>query len=486
MQLKLKKIHFLVMKSYIGPLVLTFFIALFILLMQFLWKYVDDLVGKGLEWYIIAELLFYASATFVPLALPLAILLASLMTFGNLGEHYELVAMKSSGLSLRKIMMPLMGLSILISIGAFYFSNNILPRANLKFHSILYDVRKQRLSLNIKEGVFYKGIDGFVIRVAHKDEDGITLRDIMIYDHRGGVGNTNVTLAEYGTMEISPDQKSLSFTLYNGNNYSEDTEGRKKYKSRPFRRTSFSKQTRRFGLAGFELNRTDESLFRNNYHMFNIRQLAQSRDSLEVELKERNAEVTRTLIAGFNHFALTDTLATDYAVPLEGKPIDTLLAAYDVEMKGRILESALSAARNTKERIRAIAMDQEYRERKIRKHEVEFHRKFTLSFACLILFFIGAPLGAIIRKGGLGMPVVVSVLMFVVYHISSMMGEKFAKELVIPAWQGMWLASAIFLPLGAFLTLKATTDAPLLDADHWRKIIRSRFVKKEKSKPLSG
>ena len=483
-KLKLKKIHFLVIKSYIGPLVLTFFIAIFILLMQFLWKYVDDLVGKGLEWYIIGELLFYASATFVPLALPLAILLSSIMTFGNLGEHYELVAMKSSGLSLKKIMAPLVVLSVAISISAFYFSNNILPRANLKFHSILYDVRQHRLAFNIEPGVFYKGIDGFVIRASAKEEDGSTLRDMMIYDHRGRSGNTNVTLAETGRMEISPDQRTVIFTLFNGHNYNEETEGRKKLETRPFQRSTFREQVRRFDLSGFELNRTDESLFRNNYHMFNTAQLRYARDSLQQELVEKKQDIRRTLITNFNHLMLTDTLPTDNLVPQANRSYDSLLHSLGRPALQRIFESALSSARNIRERISSIAYDHEYRARKIRKHEVELHRKFTLSFACLILFFIGAPLGAIIRKGGLGMPLVMSVLMFVVYHISSMMGEKFAKELVIPAWQGMWLASALFLPLGVFLTIKATTDAPLLDADGYRKRIErllDRFSRKKQS-----
>jgi lipopolysaccharide export system permease protein len=471
MLLNMKKIHLMVVRSYIGPLILTFFIALFILLMQFLWKYVDELVGKGLEWYIIAELLFYASATFVPMALPLAILLSSLMTFGNFGEHYELVAMKSAGLSLRRIMAPLVILSFLISIGAFYFSNNILPRANLKFHSILYDVRKQRLALNIKEGVFYKGIDGFVIRVGEKEEDGKTLRNIMIYDHRNRQGNTSLTTAESGTMEITPDQKYLMFHLFDGHNYDEEVEGRKKQLSRPFRRTAFEEQSRRFDLSGFELNRTDENLFRSNYRMFNINQLTVARDSLRKELNDKRVDMRINLIRHLSHYASTDTIAVKQ-LSVREVDWDTMFLAHGEKDRWRYIETALSNARSAKERIRANRADHEWRNRNIRKHEVEYHRKFTLSFACLILFFIGAPLGAIIRKGGLGMPVVVSILLFVIFHVSSMTGERLSKEMVVPTWQGMWIASAIFLPLGVFLSIKATTDAPLMDADGWRKMFR--------------
>ncbi|MDD3744391.1 MAG: LptF/LptG family permease, partial [Lentimicrobiaceae bacterium] len=222
----MKKLYHLILRSYLGPLILTFFIALFILVMQFLWKYIDDLVGKGLQWQMVAELLFYASATFVPLALPLAILLSSLMTFGNLGERYELVAIKSAGISLRTAMKPLIILSVFISIFAFFFSNNVLPLANLKFKSILYDVRQQKLAINIREGIFYDGIEGYVMRVGKKEDDGETIRDVMIYDHSSRMGNSNVTHADWGTMKQSADGEVLELTLYDGYNYDEKMDSR--------------------------------------------------------------------------------------------------------------------------------------------------------------------------------------------------------------------------------------------------------------------
>ena len=209
------------LKSFLGPFVFTFFVALFILLLQFLWKYIDDLVGKGLEWYIIAKLMFYASSTFVPLALPLAILLSSIMTFGNLGEHYELVSIKAAGVSLREAMKPLAILALLISLGAFMFSNYVLPVANLKFGSLLYDVRQQKLAFNINEGIFYNGLENVVIQVGRKNKDNKTIYDVKIYDHNRRMGNTNVTLAQKGVMELSPDKQKMIFTLYDGNSYSE-------------------------------------------------------------------------------------------------------------------------------------------------------------------------------------------------------------------------------------------------------------------------
>ena len=247
---RMKKLDTFILRSYLGPLVMTFFIALFILLMQFVWKYIDDLVGKGLEWYIIVKLLLYASSTFVPLALPLSILLSSLMMFGNLGEHYELVTMKAAGISLSRIMRPLIIVSIFISAVAFYFSNVVLPFANLKFLSLLYDVREKKLAFNLKEGVFYDGIEGFVIRVGKKDKDGNTIRDIMVYDHTKHLGNVSLTCAEWGRMELSKDKRFLVFRLYNGTNYEERVDLRSYESTRPFQRTSFKEQYQMFDQIG--------------------------------------------------------------------------------------------------------------------------------------------------------------------------------------------------------------------------------------------
>lgn len=468
----MKKVSKLVLKAYIGPLLLTFFIALFVLLMQFLWKWVDELVGKGLEWNIVAELLFYASATFVPLALPLAILLASLMTFGNLGERYELVAMKASGISLRRIMMPLIVLSLVIGIAAFFFSNIILPVANLKFRSILYDVRQQKLALNIREGVYYNGIDGYTIRVGIKEKDEKTLRDIMIYDHTDKMGNTNLTLADSGTMEITADERYMVLTLYNGKNYFEDVD-RKNQASRPFRESRFEESQRRFDLSAFSMVRTDEELFRKNYQMLNIRQLEEAIDSMDLQMATKTDEFVSSFTNNYFHYrnrylATTDPLSAQDSVYLwKGDFLDSFISTDKI----RVVENALNTARNLKV---TIGYHKDYLKDKnlsITKHRIEWQRKFTLSFACLILFFVGAPLGAIIRKGGLGLPLVVSIVLFVMYHILSTTGFKYAREGVLTPFEGMWLASAVFLPVGIFLTFKATTDSPLMDTDYWKKMV---------------
>ncbi len=446
--------------------------------MQFLWRYIDDLVGKGLEWYVITELLFYASSTFVPLALPLAILLSSLMTFGNLGEHYELVAMKAAGISLRKIMMPLIVLSVIISLIAFYFSNNVLPIANLKFKSLLYDIRQQKLALDIKEGIFYTDLDGFVIRVEKKDKDNNNMiRDIMIYDHRQKKGNTNLTVADSGRMELTPDGMNLIFTLYNGYNYQEKTDQRGYKKTNPYQRTKFREEFRKFNLMDFELSRTNEDLFKSNYSMLNLRQLKKAEDSLMTQLNNRKEKIPVSMKKNFYFFNRIDS-AKQATFSTDKLYTTNLLESKTKHEKIKIIDEATNRCRRVRDNLSFNKKDFESRNKLIFKHQAEWHRKFTLSFACFVLFFIGAPLGAIIRKGGLGLPVVVSVLFFVLFHIISITGEKSVKSGVIDANIGMWIAPVVLLPLGIFLTYKATTDSPLLDADAWIKIFKKVFKRK--------
>jgi len=463
-----KKIYVLIIKSFLGPFVLTFFIALFILLMQFLWKWVDELVGKGLEWNILTELLFYASATFVPLALPLAILLSSLMTFGNLGENNELVAMKAAGISLRKIMMPLIFLSLLTGVGAFLFSNYVLPVANLKFRSILFDVRQQKLAFNIKAGIYYNGIDGYVIRVGVKEKDEKTIRHVMIYDHIGRTGNSNLTIADSGRMETTPDQKYLLVTLYHGTNYDDMADRSNPYKM-TMRRTAFEKEERRFDLSAFAMTRTNEDLFKRHYQMLNIQQLQKAIDSLHKETQQRSQSYSNLFIRNYTFFRPVDD--TSYRTETDTmKALNPdFLSNFPPQERIKIVESALNAARNLRIGIDSQNAYLESKNKLIVAHEIEWHRKFTLSFACIILFFIGAPLGAIIRKGGLGLPLVVSVFLFVMYHILSTTGFKYAQQGVMTAFTGMWLASAVFLPIGILLTFKATSDSPILDMDSWKK-----------------
>jgi len=465
--------------------------------MQFLWKYIDDLVGKGLEGDVIAQLLFYASATFVPMALPLAILLSSLMTFGNLGEHYELVAMKAAGISVWKIMRPLVILSVVISITAFLFSNYVQPYANLKFQSLLYDVRQQKLAFDITEGVFYHGIENYVIRVGEKDKDGRTIYDVKIYDHTDRLGNIKVTTAESGYMEMSPDQQSIIFTLFDGYAYTDIVSERNYRENRPFERTAFKQQRIRFDLSEFNMNRTKEDLFKSHYTMLNIKQLNLSVDSLDERFQERKDRYKSSFQRRFQNLSTLDTSAKvmktvsaiDEAdsLSLNSNQQDTLyklkwplITNFDKKEKTTMLDMALTAARSARDNVIFNKNDFNYQQENIRKHLIAWHKKFTLSIACLILFFIGAPMGAIIRKGGLGLPVVMAVLFFVIYHITSITGEKAAKVGDLDIVTGVWLSSIVLFPMGLFLTFKATTDAALLDVDSWKKMIKKIVPTKKK------
>ncbi len=481
----MKKLNLYMLKSYLGPFVFTFFIALFILLLQFLWKYIDDLVGKGLEWYIIAKLMFYASSTFVPLALPLAILLSSLMTFGNMGEHYELVAMKAAGISLRKAMKPLVILSLLISISAFLFSNYVLPVANLKFGSLLYDVRQQKLAFNISEGIYYHGLEGFVIRVGKKAKDNKTIYDVKIYNHSKNQGNVTVTTAESGTMQLSPDKKNLIFTLYDGYTYNDITNVARYRVSRPFEVTKFKKQILNFDLSQFQLNRTNEDLFKSHYSMLNIQQLNYSIDSLSNKHINASNRYLNNFLKKYSYLEDSIPLLPESKTELKTDSlVMPVLDNFDLKNRKDIMEIALRGARSAKENIIAFNKELKTRKQVITKHEVVWHQKFKLSIACFIFFFIGAPLGAIIRKGGLGLPVVVSVVFFVLYHVVSMTGEKAVKTGEWNVEFGLWLSTLIVLPLGLFLTYKATSDAQLMDTESWNNMFKK--LKLNKSKDLNG
>ncbi len=464
----MKKLHKLVLQSYIGPFFVTFFIALFILLMQFLWKYIDDLVGKGLEWYVIGELLFYASATFVPLALPLAVLLSSIMTMGKMGEHYELVAFKSAGISLRRIMWPMVMISFVLVLAAFFFSNNVLPVANLKSLSLLYDVRQHRPAFNITEGIYYHGIDNFVIRVDEKTNGGNTLKGIKIYDHSEGRGNVNLTLAEWGTMAVTPDQRHLILSLYNGTNYQEAGSASPTDPDRPFQRLHFDKQVRKFDLSMFELERTDEELFKGNFRMLNLSQLVFFEDSLSTELDRRKDSYIQSYRRRFAQMPYPEAENNDLISPEDYQRIDMDFICKSSINERMMLQNAMDIIRSNRNLVERSHQEFRDRQRILARYQIEFHRKFALSFACIVLFLIGAPLGAIIRKGGFGLPLVVSVLLFVVFHVISMMGEKMVREGVLEAHQGMWLSSIVLLPVGILLTYKATTDSPVLDMDIYK------------------
>ncbi len=458
----------------------TFCITLFLLLMQFLWKYIDDLVGKGLEFTVIAELLIYTTAGLVPMALPLAILLASIMTFGNMGEYSELTALKSAGIPLHKIMMPLIILIIIISGSAFFFSNNVLPHANLKMRSLLYDIQQKRPELQIREGVFYNDIDGYSIKISERNYHTNMLYDVMIYDHTSEDGNKHVTVADSGLMRMTEDKSHLVTTLYNGHNYieMEDMQSLGPDPTFPHRRDEFDEQVIIMDLSGFALERTDEDLFRQNYQMMNLSQLEYYRDSLYNHISRlADSYVTRMLRTNIirhepGYSGSTDPEKLGKREPFDIVAVEDTIPEYQ---KAGAYEHALTQARSARSQISSSRTSIDWNIRYMRRHEMEWQRKFTLSFACFIFFFIGAPLGAIIRKGGLGMPVVVSVLFFIFYYVIDVSAEKFIRENVILAFPGMWISSIILLPIGIFLTYKAVNDSSIMNIDTYINGVKKLF-----------
>jgi lipopolysaccharide export system permease protein len=460
----IKKLDIFIVKSYVGPFLATFFVSLFLLLMQFLWKYIDDMVGKGLEGTVILELLWYASAALVPMALPLATLLASIMTFGNLGEFNELMAIKAAGVPLQRIMRPLIFFNVIIAIAAFFFSNNILPYTNLKMGALLYDVRQQRPELNIRKGIFFTGIDGIIMKIKDKDPKTNLMKNVMIYDHRGQNGNLNVTVAESATMVMSKNRQYLFFTLYNGEHYEEVREqGRYNSMRRnyPHERESFKEQQVVFELTGYKFSRTSTELFKSNYQMLNLKQLEFAQDSLRKDYKNRLRYLMKR---NLDEYFFKSLARTKYNLDTNINA-DKMFAQYNLQQKIEAIDYALEDMRSAKIAYNNMIDDLEARRGWLSRHETEWHKKFTLSVACLILFFIGAPFGAIVRKGGLGMPVVISVVFFLMYYIISMMGEKYVKSGEATALVGMWFASAVMLPMGIYFTYKAATDSQIINLD---------------------
>lgn len=442
---------------------------MFVLVMQFLWLWIDELVGKGLGWKVIGELLLYQSTTLVPLAIPISVLLSCIMTFGNLGQHYEMVAMKSAGIPLRKIMAPIFVFCLLLSVLAFYIANIVVPDSVLKARLLLYDVQQKKPALNIREGLFYNGIENFSIKVGKKSADGKKIEEVMIYDHISNKGNSALVVAERGKMEMSADSSYLFFTLYNGTRYEElPSDGPKN--TLPFDRTEFKMQEMVLDLTGFKLSRTSEDLFKNNYQMLNIAELEDEADSIRREIRAKDAGFAGSIKSFFHIYDTLNQFRKPDPDVLQKRHIPD---NFTEKERPQMITLALNQARTVKGIAEFSVSEKEMNEEYLRKIWMEWHRKFTLSIACLLFFFIGAPFGTIIRKGGLGMPMVSAVIIFVLYYMIMVTGEKFAKEGVMSPLLGTWLASFVMIPLGAFLTYKASIDSSLFSAEAYLRFFKN-------------
>ncbi len=471
----LKKMDSYLLKTFLGLFSMTFLICVFILLMQFLWMHVNDLVGKGVEVTVLAEFFIYAAASVVPLALPLAILLASLMTFGNLGEKFELTAMKSAGVSLFRIMRPLAISIAFICVGAFYFSNNILPISQVKLWSLIFSLRQKSPEMEIPTGEFYDGITGYNIYVQNKDPQTGLLHGMKIYDMSHGFQNAAVIVADSGRVFFTADNKYLLLKLYNGESFENLDQKQQRAtnsgKRIPFRRESFQEKQL---LIDFdtEFNRYDESVMSDQHVSKDVVKLIASIDSVQNIALERSREQSAEMISTtyFGRDRIKNRILPEVAQEEQSNwDVDSLYAKFDSRSQERALAQAIEKARSMRDKVDYNAITLNDSQRYIRRHAIELHRKFTLAFACLIFFFIGAPLGAIIRKGGLGAPIVISVIMFIIYYIIDNTGYKMAREALWPVTPGMWLSSAILLPIGIFLTYKAATDSALLNPEAWIK-----------------
>jgi len=469
----IKKIDVYLLRNFLGLFAATFFIAIFILLMQFMWIHVNDLVGKGIGLDVLAEFFIYATASVIPLALPLAILLSSLIAFGNFAEKFELTAMKAAGISLFRIMRPLTIAIAILSVGAFFFSNNVLPKSQMKLWALIFSLRQKSPELQIPVGEFYDEISGYHIYVHGKTPKG-ELLNIMIYDYSDGFENAKVMVADTGRMASSADKHYLVLNLVNGESFENLNQKQQRAtgttKNIPYRRETFTHKQILIDFAT-DFNRYDESILEDQHVSKNVAQLKHSIDSVHVVSLERGREQSTKLVQEryFGREQRHELVLPTAITPEEHTiyNLDTLWASLDIQRKRQVLTVAEEKARTYRDQIEYNALLLEDAQRYIRKHEIEMHRKFTLAFACLIFFFIGAPLGAIIRKGGLGAPVVISVIMFIIYYIIDNTGYKMAREALWPCWAGMWLSSFVLLPIGIFLTYKAATDSPLFNPEAW-------------------
>ncbi|MCS3796635.1 LptF/LptG family permease [Niastella sp. OAS944] len=488
----IKKLDILVLRSFIGPFIATFFLTLFVLILQFFWLWIDDFVGKGMDTFTMLRLVLYLSATLVPLALPLAILLSSIMTFGNLGETFELVAIKSAGIGLLRFMLPLTVVAMLLSFLAFMFNNYVIPIANLRMKTLHYDIVNKKPAFDLKEGVFYTTIPDYAIKVSKKEKDSI-LHNVVIYENSTGPQD-NIVIAEKGIMRVSNNQRFLEFILYNGWRYEE--QGNRYSNDTKFIRLGFKEYKKVLDLSALAFNPTSDSAYKDRYEMLSNWQLSKNVDSLQKSLAKFTERDTRELQGYLTFSKYLDTGWVDVKAPpvkkgksfLEQLPDSLKMSPTDItkaSVKQNVLDQSISYANSLKSSIEGPSWDYEGKRKELRMTMMTYHEKITMSVAVLVLFLIGAPLGSIVRKGGIGTPVVFAVVFFVIFFLLNNFGKKFVKEDVLQPAAGMWLATAVLLPIAVFLIIKALNDSQLFNKEFYYRAFRAirKLVKKEKVVP---
>lgn len=523
----MKKVDKLILSSFLGPFILTFLVVVFILLNIHMLKYFDDIIGKDLGWDVIGQLLFYFAIFNTPVALPLAVLLSSLITFGNLGEHFELTAIKSLGISMVRSLVPIFGFVILLTIGAYLIGNYLVPKAALEAYSLLYDIKQKKPALDLRPGAFYNSIPDISIKVNEKEPDNGILKGIIIYDHRGRSGNRDVIKADSGRMYTILNDQYLKLELYNGFNYreggsGEDLSGRQESVEDSYRRTAFTKSQIVFDLSSFGLSRTDKKWFQNNRIMRNMNQLKEDMDSVRKVMRTEDISLYASSKSMFTYYSKKDSVvwpeevkrlkaARDSAAEAASNPQARDVTIFNQQEKITVVEApksiperitdhhrsasdslfskeysqreistALSQARMIKAQLLAYNTNLKVYETELRFYQIQWHKIIAQAIACIAMFLIGAPLGAIIKKGGLGVPVLMSILFFILFYVLSLMGEKWAKQEILSIPAGMWLANTILISIGLIFLKQARSDARLFDADFYHVVWDKIWIRLQK------
>ena len=461
----MKKLDQFILKSFVGPFVAILLVVVFILVMQFLWLYIDELVGKGLSFKVILEFLGWGSVTMLPLSLPLATLLASMMTLGTLGENNELLAIKAAGISLKRVLIPLGITCAIISVGAFFISNDLIPVAYNKIYTLRDDIGRTKEEIKIPTGTFYNGIDGYILRVNERNDETGIMHGVMVYNHTGNKGNTSLTLADSAMMKMSKDKSYLSFVLYSGTNYEETNDRKYRDTTLQFQKIDFNRQEMIIPLENYAFQKSDSSRFDDQVKSMNLKQLYHGQDSigrLDSTAKAENIVSVRNSRNLNYNMQLDTTIRQRYTSWF--KP-DSTIYWDDINREIAAIERAKREAEDMQMTLTTFSRERFQYTFTLRNIDIEILKKFALAIACFIFFFIGAPIGALIRKGGLGTPAIISVLFFVAYWVIDISGTKLARDGAVGPFHGVFFSSYILLPTGLFLSWKAINDSSVFNMD---------------------
>ena len=477
----MKRLDRFIIKSFIGPFIMTFLVVMFVLVLQFLWLYIDELVGKGLSFGVILEFMGWGAATLMPNALPLATLLASIMTLGGMGENNELLAMKAAGISLGRILTPLIAIALLISVGAFFVSNNLIPVAYKNIYTLQYDINKTKDEIKIPTGIFYDGIDGYIIRVDTENKETGMMYDVMVYDHTKNKGNVSVAVADSGIIKSNPGKTALVFTLYNGVSYEEENTMRYKDTNMVMNRVEFDRQEMVIPLKNYAFKKSEEDKYGNEIMAKNLKSLQADRDSIGITYENTYKKHQNRFIYGMGLAYPSQLDTAKNKGYLDGFDTDSLYLHWSPDVESVNISETLDHLKSSISMTESFEREIAHNSYFLRKIDLESYRKFTLSFACLVFFFIGAPLGAIIRKGGLGTPVIISALFFVLYWVVDISGKKLATDGAITPMIGAFISTLVLLPMGIFLTWKATSESSSFNFESFKQDVQ-KYLKNLKKR----